>query len=440
MSAVGEGKLSSKSHAPAHARRGKSTSAFAGFEWMIAGRYLRAHGGEGVISIIAGFSLVGIMLGVATLIIVLSVMNGFRAQLLDKILGVNGHLTIQAMAGPFVEFDPAVDALSKLEGVVRAVPYVEGQVMVSADKASNGALVRGLREADMKSLTQVADNLRFGSLDGFDESGGVAIGSRLANTLGLHLGNKITLVAPRGSTTPFGTAPRIKAYPVTAIFEVGMSEYDSSLVFMPLVEAQPYFNKDDAITAIELFVEDPDGIGEVRDAVSAVLPGPNFLTDWRERNRTFFTALEVERDLMFIIVSLIILVAALNIISGLTMLVKDKRRDIGILRTMGTTRGGIMRIFFITGASIGITGTALGFIVGMVFCNNIEWIRQFVSRLSGTALFDPNLYFLSKLPAELNPTEVASVVIMSLTLTFIATLYPAWRAARLDPVKALNNE
>jgi len=219
-----------------------------------------------------------------------------------------------------------------------------------------------------------------------------------------------------------------------------MSEYDSNLLFMPLAEAQPFFNKPDAISAIEIFVEDPDRIGELRPSVKAVLPGPNFLTDWRERNRTFFAALEVERDLMFIIVSLIILVAALNIISGLTMLVKDKRRDIGILRTMGATRGGVMRVFFITGASIGITGTVLGFIVGLVFCLNIESIRQFISGLTGTALFDPNLYFLSKLPAELDPTEVASVVVMSLVLTFIATLYPAWRAARLDPVKALNNE
>ncbi|MFV2092711.1 MAG: FtsX-like permease family protein, partial [Hyphomicrobiales bacterium] len=279
-----------------------------------------------------------------------------------------------------------------------------------------------------------------GTLDGFDQSGGVAVGSRLANSLGLGLGEKITLVAPRGAVTPFGTAPRIKTYPIVAIFEVGMSEYDSNLVFMPLAEAQPYFNMPDAISAIEIFIEDPDRIGEFRPAIKAALSGPNFLTDWRERNRTFFSALEVERDLMFIIVSLIILVAALNIISGLTMLVKDKRRDIGILRTMGATRGGIMRVFFITGASIGIAGTVLGFFVSMAFSLNIESIRQFISSITGTALFDPKLYFLSKLPAELNPGEVASVLAMSLFLTFVATLYPSWRAAKLDPVKALNNE
>jgi lipoprotein-releasing system permease protein len=413
---------------------------FAAYEWMIAGRYLRARGGEGVISVIAGFSLVGIMLGVATLIIVLSVMNGFRAQLLEKILGVNGHVTVQAMAGPFVQFDEVVARIAGVPGVVRAVPYVEGQVMVSADRSSNGALVRGLREADLKTLDQVATNIRFGTLDGFDEAGGVAIGSRLANSLGLGLGAGLTLVAPRGATTPFGTAPRIKTYPVVAIFEVGMSEYDSNLVFLPLAEAQPYFNKTDEVSAVEVFVDNPDDIDAVRDRIQDAVERPAFLVDWRERNRTFFTALEVERDLMFIIVSLIVLVAALNIISGLTMLVKDKRRDIGILRTMGATRGGIMRIFFITGASIGVAGTALGFVVGLVFCQNIEWIRQLISRISGTALFDPGLYFLSRLPAELNPVEVGSVVAMSLSLTFVATLYPAWRAARLDPVQALKYE
>ncbi|VAW13854.1 Lipoprotein releasing system transmembrane protein LolC/LolE [hydrothermal vent metagenome] len=441
MTAVTDAKApSGKTAAPVASAPGRATRAFAAYEWMIAGRYLRSRGGEGVISIIAGFSLVGIMLGVATLIIVMSVMNGFRTQLLEKILGVNGHLTIQSMAGPFVDFDPSVAALAKLEGVVSAIPYVEGQVMVSADRASSGALVRGLRGADLMTLEQVSTNIRFGTLEGFDQSGGVAVGSRLANSLGLGLGEKITLVAPRGAVTPFGTAPRIKSYPIVAIFEVGMSEYDSNLVFMPLGEAQPFFNKPDAISAIEIFVDDPDEIGKIRPSVKTVLPGQFFLTDWRERNRTFFSALEVERDLMFIIVSLIILVAALNIISGLTMLVKDKRRDIGILRTMGATRGGIMRVFFITGASIGIVGTILGFIVGLVFCLNIESIRQFVSRLTGTALFDPSLYFLSKLPAEINPSEITSIVAMSLTLTFIATLYPAWRAARLDPVKALNNE
>lgn len=420
--------------------KGQPTRAFAAFEWLLAGRYLRARGGEGVISVIAGFSLVGIMLGVATLIIVLSVMNGFRSQLLEKILGVNGHVTVQSMGGPFVEFDEAVAAISGITGVVRAMPYVEGQVMVSADRSSNGALVRGLREADLKQLPQVAGNIRFGTLDGFDGAGGVAIGARLSQNLGLGLDSGLTLVAPRGATTPFGTAPRIKTYPVVAIFEVGMSEYDSNLVYLPLSEAQPYFNKPDQVSAIEVFVDDPDKVGDYLDGIQNAVEQPAFLTDWRERNRTFFSALEVERDLMFIIVSLIVLVAALNIISGMTMLVKDKRRDIGILRTMGATQGGIMRVFFITGASIGVVGTFLGVVVGLLFCQNIDRIRLFISDITSTVLFDPKLYFLSKLPAEIDPVEIATVVGMALGLTFLATIYPAWRAARLDPVAALRQE
>lgn len=413
---------------------------FSRFEWMVAVRYLRGRGREGVISVIAGFSLIGIMLGVATLIIVLSVMNGFRTELLGKILGINGHLTVQSIAGPFKDFDAVVSRISTVKGVRQVVPFVEGRVMVSAPRASNGALVRGIRKSDLDKLTQVSGNIKRGTLDGFDSSRGLAVGTRLATNLGLNLGDKLTLVAARGAQTPFGTAPRIKSYPIVAMFEVGMSEYDANLVYMPLKEAQRYFNKPDAVTAIEVFVDKPDKVGDVRALLTEDITGPAFMSDWRDRNRTFFTALEVERDLMFIIVSLIVLVAALNIISGLIMLVKDKRADIGILRTMGATRGAILRIFFIAGASIGLTGTLLGVIVGVVFGLNIETIRRLISQLTGTELFSPKLYFLSQLPAELNPREIAAIVAMTLVLSFIATLYPSWRAAKLDPVKALRSE
>ena len=418
----------------------KPAGPFSAFEWTVAGRYLRARGREGIISVIAGFSLVGIMLGVATLIIVLAVMNGFRTELLDKILGVNGHLTVQSLMGPFEDYGRAARDIEAVAGVARAIPYVEGQVMVSSPNSSNGALVRGISEHGLAHIDKVSGNIRFGSLVGFDDSESVLIGARLANNMGLAVGDNLTLVSPRGATTPFGTAPRIKSYPVVAIFEVGMSEYDSGLVFLPLAEAQQYFNKPDSVTAIEVFLEDPERTGALRDAVEAAAGDAVHLTEWRERNRTFFTALQVERDLMFIIVSLIVLVAALNIISGMIMLVKDKRGDIAILRTMGATRGAILRIFFITGASIGVTGTALGFIAGTVFCANIEWIRGLISRITGTQLFAPELYYLTKLPAEMRADEVASVIAMALALSFLATIYPSWRAATLDPVKALRYE
>jgi lipoprotein-releasing system permease protein len=413
---------------------------FSAFEWMVAGRYLRARGREGIISVIAGFSLVGIMLGVATLIIVLAVMNGFRTELLDKILGVNGHLTVQALGGPFPDYQRAAADIRAVPGVTGVVPFVEGQVMVSTANQSNGALVRGLSEDSLARLDKISGNIRFGSLVGFNDSQSILIGARLANNLGLTVGDSLTLVAPRGAVTPFGTAPRIKSYPVAAIFEVGMSEYDTSLIFLPLAEAQAYFNKPGTVTAIEVFLDDPDRAGELRDGVEEAAGGPVYLTEWSERNRTFFTALQVERDLMFIIVSLIVLVAALNIVSGMIMLVKDKRGDIAILRTMGATRGAIMRVFFITGASIGVTGTALGFIVGTVFCANIEWIRGIVSRITGTRLFAPELYYLTRLPAEMRADEVAAVIAMALALSFLATIYPSWRAAKLDPVKALRYE
>ncbi len=417
-----------------------TAGAFSAFEWMVAGRYLRARGREGVISVIAGFSLAGIMLGVATLIIVLAVMNGFRTELLDKILGVNGHLTVQTLSGPFTDYEQAASDINQVSGVVRAIPFVEGQVMVSTSNLNAGALVRGMTEDGLAQLPKVSGNIRFGSLVGFNGSQSILIGARMANKFGLAVGDQLTLASPDGAVTPFGKTPRIKSYPIAAIFEVGMSEYDNGLVFMPLVEAQSYFNKADAVTAIEVFFDHPDRVGELRDRVDDVVESSVYLTDWRERNRTFFTALEVERDIMFIIVSLIVLVAALNIISGMIMLVKDKRGEIAILRTMGATRGAVLRIFFITGASIGVTGTLLGLIAGTLFCANIDAIRNAISRLTGTPLFDPKLYYLTELPAEMRFDEVSAVVAMALTLSFLATLYPSWRAAKIDPVKALRYE
>ena len=416
------------------------TRPFAPFEWMLSLRYLRSRRREGFISVIAGFSFLGIMLGVATLIIVMAVMNGFRKELLDKILGLNGHLLVQPLDSPLTDWEAVAGRISGIQGVRLAAPIVEGQALSSSPFNSAGVLVRGIRVADLNKLTSIANNLKQGTLEGFDGGQGLAIGRRLADQLSVRAGDNITLVAPRGAVTPMGTTPRIKTYKVAAVFEIGMSEYDSSIVFMPLPEAQLYFNRSGDVTAIEVYTNNPDRIDAFRKLVSDAAGRPIFMVDWRQRNATFFNALQVERNVMFLILTLIILVAALNIISGLIMLVKDKGGDIATLRTMGATQGSVMRIFLITGASIGVVGTIAGFLMGLVVCLNVESIRQFLSWLTKTELFSPELYFLSRLPAEMDVGETTAVVVMALVLSLLATLYPSWRAARLDPVEALRYE
>ena len=416
------------------------TSAFAPFEWMLSRRYLRARRKEGFISVIAGFSFLGIMLGVATLIIVMAVMNGFRKELLDKILGLNGHLLIQPIDSPLTDWEALAGRLSKVPGIRLAAPVVEGQALASSPFNASGVLVRGVRSDDLNKLTSIANNIKQGSLEGFDEGEGVAIGRRLADQLSLRAGDNVTLVAPRGAVTPMGTTPRIKSYNISAVFEIGMSEYDAAFVFMPLKEAQAYFNRAGDVTSIEVYGDDPDKVERYRKLVNDAAGRPIFIVDWRQRNATFFNALQVERNVMFLILTLIVLVAALNIVSGLIMLVKDKGRDIAILRTMGATQGAIMRVFFNTGAAIGVVGTLVGLLLGTVICLNVESIRQFLSWLTNTELFSPELYFLSQLPADMDVGETTAVVVMALALSFLATLYPAWRAARLDPVEALRYE
>jgi lipoprotein-releasing system permease protein len=407
---------------------------------MLASRYLRARRKEGFVSVIAAVSFLGIMLGVATLIIVMAVMNGFRKDLFSKILGLNGHVVVYKVGAPFDDYPDITKAVARAKGVERAIPLIEGQVMVSSAVQALGAAVRGIGEDDLKHLKLVGENIRYGTLDGFDQSGGLAIGTRLANMMRINIGDPITIISPRGAATPFGTAPRSKTYPVTAIFELGMSEYDKTMIFMPLTEAQRYFSKPNEVDILEVVISDPEDVdAAAREIRTAGGPTIN-VTDWRQRNETFFTVLEVERNVMFIILSLIVLVAALNIISGLMMLVKDKGRDIAILRTMGASKGSVMRIFLITGASIGIIGTLAGLLIGVVFCANIEEIRQFVAWAAGTKVFDPNVYYLTRLPADINPVETGSIVLMALVLSVLATIYPSWRASRLDPVEALRYE
>jgi lipoprotein-releasing system permease protein len=407
---------------------------------MLSLRYLRARRKEGFISVIAGFSFLGIMLGVATLIIVMAVMNGFRQELLTKILGLNGHLLIQPLESPLTDYAAVADRVSKVPGIYLAAPLVEGQALASSPFNASGVVVRGMRGADLAKLTQVSKNIKQGTLAGFDDGQGIAIGARLAEQLSVRAGDNLTLVAPRGAVTPMGTTPRIKAYKIAAVFEIGMSEYDSAFVFMPLTEAQAYFNRAGDVTAIEVYTDDPDRIDSFRKAVTDAAGRPIYMVDWRQRNATFFNALQVERNVMFLILTLIVLVAALNIVSGLIMLVKDKGSDIAILRTMGATQGAIMRVFLITGAAIGVVGTGVGFIIGVIVCAYIEDIRRFLSWLTNTELFSPELYFLSQLPAHMNVKETTAVVVMALGLSLLATLYPSWRAARLDPVEALRYE
>jgi lipoprotein-releasing system permease protein len=408
---------------------------FSQFEWLLSGRYLRARRKEGFISVIAGFSFLGIMLGVATLVIVLAVMNGFRKELLDKILGLNGHILVQPLESPLTDWKDVADRISGVQGVWLAAPVVDGPALGSSASNASGVYVRGMRADDLNKLTSIAENIEQGSLDGFDEGQGVAIGSGLAEKLSLKVGDRFTLISSQRAST--GPAPRIKPYKVTAIFKIGMFEYDASLVLMSLPEAQAYFDRKGDVSSIEVFTDSPDRVDTFRKMVTEAVERPVFLADWRQRNTTFFGALQVQRNVMFVIVTLIVLVAALNIISGLIMLVKDKGQDIAILRTMGASQGSIMRIFLITGAAIGVVGTLIGLFVGILICLNIESIQQFLSWVTNMDMFPEKQYFLAKLPAEIGFGETSAVVMMALTLSMLATLYPSWRAARLDPVDAL---
>src|SRR5579872_4996258 len=409
------------------------------FERMIAFRYLRSRRQEGFVSVIAVFSLLGIMLGVATLIIVMSVMNGFRADLVGRILGFNGHLSIYSAAGRLTDYDAVATKVRAVPGVVSATPLVEGQVMATSPYAASGALVRGISPENLRNLKLISNHIVAGSLDEFGDDD-IAVGDRLATRLSLKVGDKVTLISPEGTDTAFGTMPRLKTYTIAALFDVGFYEYDNSYIYVPLSAAQVFFKMPGQVTDLEVFVTNADEAAREARLISAALGDQVRVLDWLQTNSSLVNVVTIERNVMFLILTLIIVVAAFNIVSGMIMMVKDKGRDIAILRTMGASRGMILRIFILSGASIGILGTLLGYGLGLVITVNLEAIREFLQRVLHVELFNAEFYFFTRIPAHIDHGEVTVVVVMALALSFLATLYPSWRAARLDPVEGLRYE
>jgi lipoprotein-releasing system permease protein len=412
---------------------------FGPFERMLAGRYLRARRQEGFVSVIAGFSLLGIGLGVATLIIVMSVMTGFRTEFVGKILGINAHLTVSTY-GPLQDYAALSDKIAKVPGVVSATPLVEGQALLTLNGYATGVQVRGLRPEDFIQKPAWSGHLVAGKAADFADDK-VAIGVRLAERLGLKVGDTITVLSPKLTSTPFGTMPRKGTFEIGMIFNVGIYDVDSGLIMMPLPAAQGFFQTGDGVTEIDVYVADPENsIVAEHVAVFNAAEGKYRVIDWQQTNGTYLTALKTEASTMFLILTLIILVAAFNIISSLIMLVKDKGADIAILRTMGATRGMIMRIFFMTGAAIGVLGAALGVLIGVLFVKNIDHIRDAVQWVTGADPFNPELYIFPNIPAKLDWFQIDYIVLIALTLSFLFSIIPAWRASRIDPVEALRYE
>jgi lipoprotein-releasing system permease protein len=416
---------------------------FGPFERAVAGRYLRARKGERFVSIIAIFSLVGIALGVATLIVVTSVMSGFQTEIVSRFLGVNGHITIAAEPGQKIEgYSGLAAKIAALPDVTAAVSVLDGQVLLNTENnGAQGGLVRGISQADLRSLKQISGHILMGSLDDFHGDNALAVGVTFAEQHGVRIGDLVTLVSPQGAATPFGTVPRVRAYKVVAIFDAGLAQYNGSVVFLPLEAAQIFFQKPNGVTQIEIRLTNADDVELVVPRVSALLEGRQVrMYDWRHANDVLISVLQVQKDTMFIVLGMIVLVAAFNVVSSLIMLVKDKRADIAVLRTIGASSGAILRIFVMCGAFVGVSGTMIGTLLGVSVCKNIVAIQRAIEGMTGGKVFDSSVFMLSTLPDSIDWPDVARVVLLGLALSILATLYPSWRAARTDPVEALRHE
>ena len=416
---------------------------FGPFERAVAGRYLRSRRGERFVSIIAIFSLVGIALGVATLIVVSSVMSGFQTELEKRVLGANGHVSIEAYAGQKIDgYETLVTKMRAVPGVVSVLPVLDGQVLLTNQGGgARGGLVRGVTQEDLRALHLISDHIVAGSLNDFTGDDAIAVGIGLAAMFQLKVGAAITLISPQGAATAFGTVPRVRAYKVVAIFDAGLSDYNSNVVFLPLPMAQIFFQMPNAVTGFQIWVADPDHVDLVMRPIAQILEGRNLLVrDWRHANDTIIGVLQVQKDTMFIVLGMIVLVAAFNVISSLIMLVKDKRADIAVLRTLGASAGAILRIFLLCGAFVGVSGTVIGTLLGIVICRNIAAIQHWIEQLTGNRVFDSTAFLLTTLPDQVDWGDVGRVILLGLGLSLLATLYPSWRAARTDPVEALRHE
>lgn len=407
-------------------------------ERMIAGRYLRSKRRDGFVSVIAGFSFLGIMLGVAVLIVVMSVMNGFRHDLMHRILGVNGHMGVYGYVQPLTDYDGVAHRIAQTNGVTFATPVVEGQVMLSVRNRATGVMVRSQSVNSIQTQPLLSDNLNVPDWSVFRDGQGVIVGDGLLKRYGLRIGDRVTLISPKFGKTAFGAVPRLKAYSVAGTFNVGMYEYDNNFVYMDFAQGQVFFKKQNTADYVQIITDNADNLTPIINAIA--IPQGAVIRTWQERNGALFNALAVERNVMMLILALIIVVAAFNVISGQIMLVNDKSRSIAILRTVGASRGSIMAVFLMTGSFVGVVGTAFGAVLGLAFAHNIQTIREFLEGLSGSELFSAEIYFLSKLPSRIEPSQVVGIVGFAMVISILASVYPAFRASKTDPAEVLRHE